>query len=153
MIKKTTKKEVLNFLKSNFIMEVATVFKNKPHASVLLYYIDNDFNIYFATHGETYKSRALQENSNISLCVWEHGKMLIQADGNAYLVKDKKKKNEIFDNLAEAASKGEDFWPPLFRIGGKSYAVFRIKLKWLRALDLIGKNITEKKSPFTEINF
>jgi len=153
MAKKIKKEDVLKFLKKHFIMEIATISKNKPQASVVLYYIDDNFNIYFETHKETYKSKNLLKNPSISLTIWEHSKMLVQADGTTSVVKNKKRQHEIMDKLAESASMDEGFWPPLFRTGGKKYILFKIKPNWIRELDLVEKNITSKETPFVEIKF
>lgn len=61
-------------------------------SSVLLYYVDNDFNFYFGTKERTYKARALKRVPKISLSVWEHKKMLVQDDGLAEVVISEQRK-------------------------------------------------------------
>lgn len=149
---KISKKRVRDFLQRHFIMQIATVSpRNKPHASVMLYHMDRDFTFYMVTHRETYKSQNLLKKPYISLSVWEHGHMMVQADAKVSTVKDKKQALAITEKLADAATADEGFWPPLFRIGGDEYILFKIKPTWLRALDLTSTTITSKHTPFTEI--
>lgn len=148
----TKKNSVLAFLKQNFVMNAAICADNKPFASVLLYYVDDDFNFYFASHTDSYKVRILKENPRINLTVWQHNQMHVQADGLAEEVTEDENKLHIVDMLAESASKSKDFWPPLFRIKGQGYSVFKIKVTWMRMLDLVQNTITQVDSPFTVID-
>ncbi|MCF6276866.1 MAG: pyridoxamine 5'-phosphate oxidase family protein [Candidatus Magasanikbacteria bacterium] len=153
MNKKITEKDILKFLKKQFIMQIATISKNKPHASVILYYVDKDFNFYFTTHKNSYKSKNLLKNKKISFTIWKHDKILVQADGVVSIIKNTKEKYRIYNKLIKSASIGKNFWPPLFHIKGKKYIVFKIKPQWMRILNLSEKTITSKTSPFTEIKF
>jgi nitroimidazol reductase NimA-like FMN-containing flavoprotein (pyridoxamine 5'-phosphate oxidase superfamily) len=145
------KTEILDFLRSQYIMSVAVCEDNKPSSSILLYYIDDELNIYFATHADSIKAKKLKINPLISLSVWEHKKMLIQADGEVSEVVEEDAKLNIIDKLAESSSKGDNFWPPLLRIKGGEYTVFKIKPIWLRRLDLKTDTMTQTDSPFSEI--
>lgn len=148
-----TPEEVQNFLKEQFIMNVATISENKPHSSVLLYAMDDDMTFYFVTHSDTHKAKNLLKNPHISLSVWKHGDMLVQADGVVSTIDDQEQKLGVIDRLADAASKGDDFWPPVLRLGGDDYVVFTIKPYWMRALDLSQNTMRAKESPYTEISF
>lgn len=152
MSQKLNKKEIKDFLKSHFIMEAATISKNRPHASVLLYHMENDFSFYIVTRKNTYKAKNLLKNPYISFTIWEHNKMMIQTDGNVLQVKETGKKlQNIIDKLAIAATKDNGFWPPLFRIGHDDYIIFHIKPTWMRAMNLQNSHITEVEPPFTNI--
>jgi general stress protein 26 len=145
------KQELLTFLRSTFIMSIAVSENDKPTSSILLYYVDDELNFYFATHTDSYKTKKLLHNPVLSLSVWKPNEMLIQADGTTEVVTEPTEKLHIVDMLAESAGKGEDFWPPLFRIGGEDYIVFKIKPTWIRKLDLVQNTMTQIDSPFTEI--
>lgn len=145
------KSDVLAFLRQNFIMSVAVSEGDKPSSSILLYYVDDDLNFHFATHKDSHKARKLIKNPNISLSVWKHGEMLVQVDGRATEIIDLQDKLAIVDFLAEATIKGDNFWPPLLRIKGDNYAVFKIKPTWMRKLDLVQDTISQVDSPFEEI--
>jgi nitroimidazol reductase NimA-like FMN-containing flavoprotein (pyridoxamine 5'-phosphate oxidase superfamily) len=132
-------------------MSVAVSEDNKPSSTILLYYVDDDLNFYFATHRNSFKAQKLLKNPLISLSVWEHKNMMIQVDGEASEVVEEQNKLAIIDKLAESALKGQDFWPPLLRIGGQDYIVFKIKPAWLRKLDLKRDTMTQEESPFSDI--
>jgi len=146
------KQEVLGFLRSQFIMSIAVAEDNKPSSSILLYYVDDEFNFFFATHRNSFKAQKLLKNPQISISVWEHKNMMVQVDGIASEIVNEQDKLAIIDKLAESAMKGQDFWPPLLRIGGQDYIVFKIKPNWLRKLDLKRDTMTQEESPFTDIN-
>ncbi len=133
-------------------MSIAAVYQGRPLSSILLFAIDDDFTLYFATHTDSFKSKALMENPLVSLSVWSQGEMLVQADGNAQVVKDAATCDQILVKLSNSAVGIENFWPPVLRIRDSSgYTVFQIKLHWLRVLDLHSDTITAKELPFTEI--
>lgn len=132
-------------------MSAAFAVDNKPSSTILLYYVDEHFNFYFATHEDTYKARGLRKNPYLSVSIWKHNEMLIQADGVVSVVNDTTQKLEIVDKLAAAAVNAPDFWPPLLRFGTQDYVVFTMKPTWLRKLDLVRDTISQQESPFTEI--
>lgn len=142
---------VREFLQANIIMQLAYIDENKPALSVLLYYIDGDLNFYFATHADSIKSQALKKNPSVSLNVWEHNKIMVQANCQAKEITTAERRVDIIDKLAIAAAKNKDFWPPLLRISGEDYVVFRLVPEWMRVLDLTRDTITQKSSPFTEV--
>ena len=152
MSKQYKEEEVLNFLKDNFIMSVATVSDNKPAASVMLYAVDDDFTMYMATHIDSYKSKNLIANPKIGISIWEKEKMLVQIDAVVEKIESEVDVESTLNKLAESASKEDDFWPPVFRIKGGDYIVFRIKPYWIRALDLNQNTLRQEDSPFTIIN-
>lgn len=147
------KDTIYRFLDSQYIMSLAFINGEKPGSTILLYHIDQELNIYFATHSDSYKARSLRENPKVSLSVWEHNNMLVQEDGFAEEITDIDEKLSYVDKLAKSSTKGDDFWPPLLRISGHEYAVFRIKPLWIRKLDLTVDTMTQTNTPFEEINF
>jgi nitroimidazol reductase NimA-like FMN-containing flavoprotein (pyridoxamine 5'-phosphate oxidase superfamily) len=139
-------------LKNHFTMSIATSSNSKPSSSIMLYAIDDDFTMYMATHIDSYKSKNLLENPNIGISIWEIQKMLVQIDAEVEKIEDSNVVAETLDKLADAASKDISFWPPVFRIEGGDYIVFKIKPYWIRALDLTQNTIRQEDSPFTIIN-
>lgn len=134
-------------------MSIAVSQNNKPQSSVLLYAMDDDFTFYFATHRDSHKAQTLLSNPAISLNVWQHGEMLVQADGTVTIIQDADAVSAVLDKLANAASKDEHFWPPVFRISGDEYIVFKITPHWMRSLNLNTAHMTESDSPFYEFTF
>jgi len=146
-----TNEEVLAFLREHYIMALATSMNNKPSSSVLLYAVNGDFTMYFMTHGHSFKAKNLRENPQASLSVWAKDEMLVQADVTVEELTDDMEKPQAMDRLAEAAAKDDDFWPPLLRLDGDDYVVFKATPVWLRALDLATKEVHDSGPPFTEI--
>lgn len=61
-------KNVIDFLKANSDMVLASSFNDKPRASILEYYVIED-SIFFATSEESIKGHNLKQNKNVSLSV------------------------------------------------------------------------------------
>lgn len=134
-------------------MSVAVNGERGPIATVVVFAVDDDFTFYFATHVDTYKAKALASDNRMSLSVWENKKMLVQADGRAQEVRVDSERDSIFEKLAVSAAGIPDFWPPILRLRGSKYVVYKVKLSWLRTMDLRNISIYASDSPFTEINF
>lgn len=150
---KISKQDVIKFLRSVNIMSLAACHGDKPISTILLFAVDDELNFYFSTRSETYKTKALEANPNVSMAIWEHKKMLIQVDGKAERIEDLEKVNEVIDMLAESVSRIGDFWPPVVRFKDKGeYTAFKISPYWLRSLDLTNESIRENEDPFTEID-
>jgi len=153
MNKKYTKADVFEFLQEHFIMELATANSaSKPAASVMLYAIDSKMHFYCVTHASSQKAKNMTENSQVSITVWEHQKMMVQVDGVAERVEDEARQSEVADMLADAAARDPLFWPPIFYIKGGDYVVFHIIPTWMRALDLTQNTVQREDEPFTTID-
>jgi len=146
-----SKNEILTFLRSMPVMNIAVMNGDKPLSSVLLFALDDDFTFYFSTNKGSFKANALIKNPKISFSVWKNLAMLVQADGNATLVEDDLQ-DEIMDKIANSISKIDEFWPPLVSIGRGEYQLFKVKISWLRALKLSELSIKDR-APFTELRF
>ena len=149
---KITKEEVLIFLKEHYLMQIATVSKDQPGVSVMLYTVDDEMNFYFGTHKDSFKINNLLSNPKISIVVWEFGKIQVQLNGIATPLTDQSEQEKILDQLADSATKDANFWPPLFRINGGEYIIMKIKPTWMRVLDLTNNTIRQEDNPFTTIN-
>lgn len=151
-MKKINKKQVKEFLNSEYVMQMATSSKkNIPRVSVVLFVVDKEMNFYFVTHRGSQKTKNINDNPNVNLAIWKHNIMLVQVSGRAKEMKREKDKLKVIDALAKAGARDKNFWAPLLRISGEEYSVYKISSKNISALDLMSKNMTEKKSPFTKI--
>ncbi len=131
-------------------MSIAVCDQSKPLSSIVLFAVDDDFTIYFASLRDSFKARTLQKNNKISLCVWQTKQMLVQADGEVSLLQKKKEAGEALEKIVQSATSLEDFWPPILQIKGHDYQVFKVHLTWMRALDLTSAHISETESMFTD---
>jgi general stress protein 26 len=153
MPKTYTKQEILDFLRKTSLMSAAFVRDgDKPLSTILLFAIDDDFTLYFATLKSSFKAKALEENNNISIAVWGEKEMLVQANGVVEQEKDLEKAERIVEKLADSAAGLDDFWPPVLQIKGHDYSVYKTKITWLHALDLTSTSLVENQSLFSEVD-
>ncbi len=151
MVRHYSKLQVLAFLRSVSVMNLAVSSDDKPISSVLLFHVDDDFTFYFGTHSDSYKALAIRKNPNVSLSIWGHKLMLVQVDGIAEEILEPVTVDLALNDIVAATNNIKNFWPPVLRIRGNGYAVFSIKTTWMRALDLQSDAISEKELPFTMI--
>ena len=147
-----SKSDVITSMRRESIMSIALNSPRGPISSMVLFAIDEDFTIYFATHEDTFKSKAILEDNRISFSVWEKNVMLVQAKGVATPIEDIYHKDISLEKIVHAVDNIDSFWPPVLRIRNDSeYVVYKIKPDWVRALDLTSKTITALVDPFVEI--
>ena len=146
------KKQVLQFLRSYPVMNIALVLDSKPISSVVVFWVDDDFTFYFATNSDSYKRKALVENQHISFSVWDKDKMLVQADGQAGLV-PMPQADEIINKIIQSMDNIKNFWPPVVSIGEGEYIIYKIKVTWMKVLNLTNLKIREKELPFITFKF
>ncbi len=146
-----TKKDVVNFLKSNFVGVLSTANDNKPTCSPVVYVIDDDLNFYFVTNTETYKARNIEKNPKVSIAVWQFLEMSVQMDGIATKVTDDETKEWVIEAFGDAATKDPNFWAPIFRIKRSDYVLFKIQPTWLQVLDLTHDSVRSQETPYTRI--
>lgn len=144
------KEDVLGFLRTFPVMSMAICAERGPIASVVVFAVDDDFTFYFATHRDSYKAKALLKDKRVGFSVWQLNKMLVQADGQVEEVGGDGA-YEVLQKITQSTQQIEDFWPPILRVPGGGYIVFKIKPSWLRAMDLASNTITADTFPFTQI--
>lgn len=149
VVKKYTKEEVLEFLKRNPIMSAAMCGEQRPVSTVLLFAVDNDFTIYFATKVGTYKDKALNINPMMSISIWKNGEMEVQMSGKSEKVTDLNQIDSQLDKLASSVEMVDSFWAPILKLNGE-YVCYKMKPDWVRVLDLSSDSISESESSFTE---
>lgn len=147
------KEEILKFLQNQHIATLATVTKdNRPHAAVILYAVDQDLNLYFATHKKTEKIDNVKQNNKVSLTIWKHKELSVQIEGEGEEVTDSQECSKILEVLAVSASKeNSDFYPPILRIKGQDYAIYKIKPTRCRYLDFKDEHINESSPTVHEL--
>ncbi len=148
---KFTKEIVLNFLREVSVMSIAVNLNDKPISSVVAFYVDNDFSFYFATKRNTYKDQALRRNLKISLSVWEHNRMHIQASGDAREIADQQELDDTVKLIKKSISHLKNFWWPIQAIKAGDYVAYKIHIEWLRVLDLSNSTV-EGQERFYQIN-
>lgn len=145
------KKQVLEFLRSVSVMSLAVNGEKGPISTILLFAVDDDFTFYFATHKNSFKASALLKDNRVGLSVWSFNQMLIQGDGVATMISDQESIDNTLGKLSDSVARLGDFWPPVLRITGGDYAVFKIEVNWLRKLDLSDNKIHGSNEQFLQI--
>ncbi|GIK84338.1 MAG: hypothetical protein BroJett025_09600 [Patescibacteria group bacterium] len=152
MLQQFTPQEVLEVMRKISLMSIAVSDKNnQPQSHMLLFAVDPDFTLYFATSNSSAKHNAIKENNKIGISIWSDKEMLIQMLAEATEIEGEDAQ-EAFNKLAEVAISLPDFWPPLLQIQKSSgYAVFKVKPTSIRALNLASNTITNIGTMFTNI--
>lgn len=154
MIKQKTKRDVLKYLQENIVAVIATVGTNKkPEAATIHYFMDDDFNFYFVTRKHTRKFKNLQENNDVAIVVGTQvAPFTAQMEGKAFLLS---KEKEIMDFIKKLKTKAlKDLYlgylpiSPFPAIAGVDYALFKVKINWLRWMSFDEKS---KKEIYTQI--
>jgi len=87
------------FLKTQKILRLATIGKNKTPHIVPVWYMYNSKKIFIGTNNRTQKAKNLKKNSRVSFCVDEgiHAPNIfgVKGEGNANLILDKTKVKKI----------------------------------------------------------
>jgi len=127
--------EALNFLKGNKIAVIATVSETGvPHAATVYYIVDDEFNIYFMTNGDSQKANDLRRTKKAAMVVGA-GPQISTMQGGGIVETDTFNVMEmtklIFDRLNPEEVK---YWP-IKKLKVENIAVFKIKLEWLSWLN------------------
>lgn len=151
MVKKYTKEETLAFLRANPIMSAAMCGgSDRPVATTLLFAIDDDFTINFASKLGTYKVKALSVNPLMSVAVWKNNEMQVQMSGVSTEIVDENEIDLLLEKLAVSVVTVDDFWAPILKYPGE-YVCYQMKPDWIRVQDLSSASISESDSVFTEL--
>ncbi len=113
MVDKDLKEDVLQFLQENSTAIIATSFKNRPRVSTVYFFVDDEFNFYFATKRKTSKYINISINPEVAVVVGsgpEH--ITVQAHGRADLVVNEEEKEKLLNMLVGKQNlKGVKLWP------------------------------------------
>lgn len=150
--RKYNREEILDFLKKTPILSLAACHEGKPVSSVVVFAIDDDFTLYFATHSDSIKAKALRTNPTISYSVWKLDDMMVQGGGEAREMQGEEY-NQAMNKILKAINQLENFWPPILRITGGDYTAFAVKPTWARALDLSEPSYDGMERPFSDLTF
>lgn len=128
-----TKKIIIEFLNRHRKAVFATATSDgQPHASLMLYAIDDALNFYFGTKKAFGKYERLKENPKMSLCVVEESLdplCVVEVEGTAVEIPE----NEMAGALHFFETKN----PSLYYVkGAEDFVMFRItpsRMRWLDA--------------------
>ena len=144
------KKQALEFLKNKEVAVISTLSENnEPSVATILFSVDDDFNFYFITRRQTRKFKNLQINKTIAIVVGtELEPGTIQMQGEVQLLKG----NEVENFIGEMSKNKKDllnlYSGPFLSISGIDFAIFKVKINWMRYLRL---DLEEMKEEYHQI--
>lgn len=121
---------IYSFLQSQPIGVLATVDPNNdPHAAVIYFSVDDDFNILFVTKRDTKKSDNIEHNSHVMMVVYEAASQTTaQITGIAKQVTDTDIVAEaLAGNVAAASQTSESGQSPLDKLRAGSHVAYCIQ--------------------------
>lgn len=120
---------IYEFLKTHPIGVLASVDPNNdPHAAVIYYSVDDDFNLFFTTKRDTKKHDNLKHKDHVMLVAYEaSSQTTVQVTGTAEDITDTPEAFEVFKGTVKAALKtSESGVPPISKLYAGNYVAWRI---------------------------
>jgi nitroimidazol reductase NimA-like FMN-containing flavoprotein (pyridoxamine 5'-phosphate oxidase superfamily) len=118
-----------SFLESELVGVLATVDPNgRPHATVIYYSVDSEFNIFFSTKDQTKKSGNLSHNNAAQLVVFDTpSQTLVQVYGTVSEIDEPFDRQLAFAGTIKAASLTSDNGvPPISRLMAGKYVAYKL---------------------------
>lgn len=131
----TSKNKINDFLKSNKVGVLATADKKGvPHAATIYFIADTELSFFFVTKEKTTKHKNLQQNSNVSLAVYDaKSQTTLQIDGKATLIEDMKQFMDRFNKLLKVSlDTGDSPRPPVSKLYAGNYFMYKLQPKQIR---------------------
>ncbi len=132
----TKREEVKNFLSNNYLASVSTVSpQREPQVAVVLYYSDDDLNLYFVTREHTRKAINLKSNKKVGIAIGNDrfpGTIQLQGEAESkpeYI-------GEFVKKLGERSDLNDFYSGPFLKVRGLDFQVFKITPNWLRYINL-----------------
>ena len=121
---------IYEFIKSQPVGILATVgLEGKPHAAVIYYSVDDNFNFTFVTKRDTTKCKNLDINPNAMLVVYEaRTQTTVQVVARAEVMTDRKSFDDAYHEMRMAAMiTSEAGVPPLAKLESGGFVAYRLK--------------------------
>ncbi len=125
-----TNQRIYDFLKAYPIGVLSTVDPNgNPHAAVIYFTVDEEFNITFVTKHDTKKYDNLKRHNHVMLVAFEPvSQTTTQITGTVEEITDESEAQRAFhDMLANAEKTSEEGVPPISKLYAGGYTTLRIK--------------------------
>jgi general stress protein 26 len=155
------KNHIMEFLRKNPVGVLSMVDpSNLPHATVLYYAVDPEFNISFITKNETKKFDNLQHNNNAVMIVFDTlSQTTAQVYGTVSIIEDQIKAQEVFANaLQSSMNTSGAVTLPIAKLHAGSYTAFQLKPSSVKmsVFDDLDENADSNlfnRVQFYEVNF
>lgn len=128
--------DALAFLKGNRAGVIATVSaEGKPHASVVYYVTDDNFNIYFITKIDSRKYRSIKANPSIAFTVGQlDTPRTLQIEGVAVEMLGEEDKKAHVPDIMDMLSKNNPSYLPIAKMDSEVVLMW-VEPKWIRWAD------------------
>lgn len=123
-------RRVYDFLKAHPIGTLASVDPNgNPHAAVIYFAVDENFDFVFMTKRDTKKHDNLQHNNHVMLVSYEaSSQTTVQITGSAKEIHDNVKAQEAFSGMLDASKQTSEVGvPPLSKLYAGYYVAYQLK--------------------------
>jgi general stress protein 26 len=130
------KNQVKSFLQIHRTASLATVSEHgEPQVATVNYVLDDNFNFFFIVRKHSRKFKNLESNKKVGILVGGDPQIpvIVQMQGIAEPVRDEKNIVEYFSKEVELNDKS---WDVLFKTPGVDFMLFKVKIEWLRWLNL-----------------
>lgn len=143
------KEAAKRFLKAHFIAVIASAAADtRPEAATIYYWMDDDWNIFFMTRRHSRKFSNFSANPHAAMVVGTDFQPLsIQLEGTVRWLSDAEEADVFLQGLQHHPNLERlyhgDFLPrnPFPKIPGSDFAMFQMKIDWLRWMDISGDNV------------
>lgn len=128
------KSEALMFLKAHNTGVLATVGEGgKPHASIVHYVTDENFNIYFLTLFASRKFGAIRGNPAVAFTVGSFEvPQTLQIEGVASEITNDEEKKAHITELMKVLTSNKKYYAPLTKLNPSEIVMMWIQPKWVR---------------------
>lgn len=129
-IPKSKQENIRHFLSENQTGVLATVgLDGTPHASVIYYTLDHEFNVRFITKEKTQKSYDLKHDGRATLIVYDEAtQTTAQISGVASKVNDEAESSQAFRNgLRASLHTAESAIPPISKLAAGNYVAYKLE--------------------------
>lgn len=138
------KNNAIEFLHSKKLAVVSTLTEdNEPQGATVFYVVDDNLDFYFVTRKQTRKFKNIQNNPKVGIVVGaELAPATIQIQGKAELLENSEVEKVVKGMLGKFDFI-ETYLGPFISIPGMDFAVFRVKINWMRYLYFDFKKMSE----------
>lgn len=150
-----TNQEIYDFLKANPVGVLATVDPNgDPHATVVYFSVNDDFEVSFTTKRDTQKHDNIQHHNHVQLAVYEAASQtIVQITGEANDITDSEEAQDVFKATIESSMRTSLAGvPPVSKLQAGYYVAYRMKPKQIR-MAVFSRPRTESDELYKTIDF
>jgi general stress protein 26 len=150
-----SKRRIRDFLTLHPVGVLATIDPNdNPHASVIYFSVDDDFNILFTTKHDTKKHDSLKHHNHAMLVTFEaESQSTVQITGVAEEITDSRDANEAFKGTLKASLQtSEAGIAPISKLYAGQYVAYRLKPKQIR-MAIFSRPVGSGREIFETLDF